>query len=64
MQMEIARMMKMATPTPIPSRILEGLEGEAKGLFVVVVWAGTTEVVVEVEWLDSKGDVKGGGKEG
>lgn len=59
MQMEIARMMKMATPTPIPSRILEGLEGEAKGLFVVVVWAGTTEVVVEVEWLDSKGDVKG-----
>lgn len=64
MQMEIARMMKMATPTPIPSRILEGLDGEAKGLFVVVVWAGTTEVVVEVEWLDSKGDVKGGGKEG
>lgn len=64
MQMEIARMMKMATPTPIPSRILEGLEGEAKGLFVVVVWAGTTEVVVEVEWLDSKVDVKGGGEEG
>lgn len=62
--MEIARMMKMATPTPIPSRILEGLEGEAKGLFVVVVWAGTTEVVVEVEWLDSKGDVKGGEKGG
>lgn len=64
MQMEIARMMKMATPTPIPSRILEGLEGEAKGLFVVAVWAGTTEVVVEVEWLDSKGDVKGREKEG
>lgn len=64
MQMEIARMMKMATPTPIPSRILEGLEGEAKGLFVVVVWAGTTEVVVEVESLDSEVDVKGGGEEG
>ena len=59
MQMEIARMMKMATPTPIPSRALEGLEGEAKGVFVVVVSAGTTEEVGEVEWFDSKGDAKG-----
>lgn len=61
MQMEITRMMKMATPTPIPSRILEG---EAKGVFVVVVLAGTTEGVGEVEWFDSKGDVKGEEKEG
>lgn len=59
MQMEIARMMKMATPTPIPSRILEVLEGEAKGVFVVVVSAGTTEGVEEVDWFDSKEDVKG-----
>lgn len=51
--------MKMATPTPIPSRILEVLEGEAKGVFVVVVSAGTTEGVEEVEWFDSKEDVKG-----
>lgn len=62
------RIVKMATPRPIPSLVLKFLEafegGEVAaivvaGLEVLLVCAGTTEGVGEVELFECKGDVEG-----
>lgn len=68
MQTRMARMVKMATPRPIPSlvlKFLEALEGGAVAAIVVaelevlLVCAGTTEGVGVVELFGCKGDVEG-----